>query len=256
VPQLDNVNRPLEDEPCVRSVGRSASELCAGAPAYGEAVSLGAEALLRVVDEDAVRARRLVQMSCDRHPAHLDTADYPFERLSGFLLQDLVDHGVDDVIVCGAGMNGRLFAKLARRSRVRIRCFADNDSSRHHGVIGATPIVSLAEACSIPHLPFVVCTKAHCAAVVSQLALVLQDEARLVFSELSSWRLQLDAADPAVALADTECRALVREAVDRKAPWATAFLLCNFRWFVQQWSAPATGENPVLEPSPFVYRMQ
>jgi hypothetical protein len=219
-------------------------------------MSLGARALIEAVDEDAVLAYRLVQTSCDRHPAHIETADYSFERLTGFLLEDLVDHGVDDVIVCGAGMNGRLFANLAQRSRVRIRCFADNDTSRHHGVIGAAPIVSLEEACSIPHLPFVVCTKANCAAVVSQLALVLQDEGRLVFSELSSWRLQLDAADPAVALADSECRALVREAVDRKASWATAFLLCNFRWFVQQWSAPATAEDPVLEPSPFVYRMQ
>jgi hypothetical protein len=170
-------------------------------------------------------------------------------------LRDLEDNGVEEVIVFGAGEYGRLFANRAWVRKFRIRCFADSNEEIQGQKIEDCSIVSPTEACSIPHIPFVVTTRSGCTAIVERLSPVLRSDDRLIFTHINSWRSRL-ACNSALNSADLACRELLREAVTSESPWATAFILCNFRWFVHLWSLSGAVQTRSLSVSPFVYQMQ
>ena len=249
----EEVSTPRADEPIDRARARSVTALCEAAPAFQDGVDLGAAALVRRVAEDATLSDRLLQLSCALRDSPVSIGEAPFERYLLSVLDDLADHRVGEVIAFGAGENGRSFARMARLARVRIRCFVDNDDARLGMTVEGAPIASLEEAATFADLPLVICSKAGCRTMLRQMASVIGFDERLVFSHLSSWRLQLE-HDAALAAADTACRAVVREAIESRAPWATTFLLSNYRWFVRQWTAPVAAGDPTLAGSPFVYQ--
>src|SRR5262245_53986107 len=99
----EHVGAPREDEPIDRARARSVTALCEAAPAFQDAVALGAAALVRRVEEDATLSDRLLQMSCALRPSPVLIGEAPFERYLLSVLDDLADHRVGDVIAFGAG---------------------------------------------------------------------------------------------------------------------------------------------------------
>jgi hypothetical protein len=249
-----SASRPFEDEPCIRQAARSVRELCRASPVFREARALGVESLISEVEEDPERAARLVRFSQEHPPSPTLIAGCQRDDLAGMLIRDLLDHGVDEVIAVGTGSAGQQFADCASSAGLRIRFFADNDESRHGESVDAIPIVAPDEAWAASGVPFVACSLPFAAEMTEQLAARFDGEPRLVFSWLNSWQLKLE-ADPRLAAADAACRVLLRETIRRRAPWAAVFLLCNYRWFAQQWSAPAAAQGGDAGPSPFVYQM-
>lgn len=84
---------------------------------------------------------------------------------------------------------------------------------------------------------------------------LLAERLRTLSRQLAERVPLLPASGPGVEAADGAWRKLLHDAIAARAPWATAFLLCNHRWFVHQWTVPETAAN-AARVSPFVYQMQ
>jgi len=255
MPQPEERTLIFVGEPCNRRMVRSVSRLCAAAPAFRDAIGMGAAPLLRAVDEDPVISRRLLELSRSMAPPQAQGAHMAFEQLLILLIQDLKDNGVEEVIAVGAGEYGRTFARLAQIANVRVRCFADRDVELQGTTVEGAAVVSHEEACSIRDIPLVVTSKSSCQTIVEGLGRLLHDQDRLVYAHINSWRSQLE-HDPALNAAYAVCHGLLREAIANGSPWATAYLLCNFRWFVHLWRLPESVEPKAMTVSPFVYQMQ
>ncbi|HEY3384844.1 MAG TPA: hypothetical protein VGK32_24045 [Vicinamibacterales bacterium] len=241
-------------EPCDRRWAASVSALCAGAPAYQYALDLGGSALIRTVEADRVLARRLLTLTLPLAPPDVPVPDVVFERLLVHVVEDAQDLGCRELAIFGSGVDGRFFADLVRLAGARVACFVDNDALRLRRVDGID-IITPAAACASPGPPIVIASRRHECAMASQLATLLDGCDRLVLRPVNSWRARL-AGDPALCAADAACRDLVREFIEAGAAWATAFVLCNYRRFVHQWTEPMASGSRVASPSPFVYQMQ
>jgi hypothetical protein len=253
--EIDRSDHPYSEEPLHRPSARSLRQLCAGSPVYRQAMEAGAGPLLEIVEREAKLSDRLVEVSRSLLLPSVSLPDCPFERHLIFISEDLADHGIEEVIAFGAGEYGRVFAKLARMTGLRIHCFADNDSRRKGNSFEGCPIVAPEQACEIPHLPFVITTKAGSTAIAGELWKRVGHQNRLVFVHANSWRSRLF-FDSALAHADLSYRRTVLEAIHDKSPWATAYLIANFRRVALLTGKPETAPQKSLDISPFVYQMQ
>lgn len=242
-------------EPCCRRTASSVSALCAGAPAYGYAVGLGAAALIRVVEESRLLSRRLLSLSIATGAPHVAVPDFAYERQLVHLIEDVQDLGVEEVSIFGAGEDGRFFARIAGLAGVRVSSYIDNRAGTL-GCIDGVEVVRPEDACGASGPPIVIVSRRHYGVMVNQATALLRGRERTVFTHLNSWRSRLAGAN-VLQPADAACRDLLREYIESHAAWAAVFLLCNYRRFVHQWSEPAQpARSGVAASSPFVYQMQ